>query len=255
MDPTKYFSYFRYVPTKQEYLKFFPNLVLPKKIRLVKNRVVNKNNEQYLVETLKKREISQKKLAKRLWLLKTFSKLDCIRYLGISGTVSMNNAQEKDDLDIFIITKQNRLWTARFSVLALGSLFNARRTFGSLDYQDKLCFNLFFAENDLKIRKSKQTMYVAHEILQLKTIVNKEAVFEKLLLENSWVFKKFPHAKMFYKIPDSSYVASKTKINWLEKFLAKWQLKSINKRKTNEIITKTQLWFFPIDFEKKLPFK
>lgn len=252
MDPLKYFAYFRYVPTKQEYEKFHTGKNLPKNISLVKNRAVDKTNYKYLKETLKKEKISRKKLNKYLWLIKFLGKSSWIKYIGISGTVSMNNATFEDDIDVFVITSHNRLWTARFYILVLTSLFGARRTFKSKDTKDKLCFNLFFCQSNLKIPKFKQTIYIAHEILQLKTIVNKNNVYEDFLYRNKWVFKKFPHAKKFYPIKKST-TQIKFQKNKLENLLGKIQLQSIYKRQTNEIIKENQLWFFPNDFEKKLP--
>jgi hypothetical protein len=115
---------------------------------------------------------------------------------------------------------------------------------------DKLCLNLFFSEENLKIPKFKQTEYIAHEILQLKTIVNKEQTYERLLAANQWVFKLFPQAKP-PKYPIAKRVGPLFRASWGEKLLKQLQMWLINRHKTNEIITDTQLWFFPKDFEKR----
>ena len=41
--------------------------------------------------------------------------------------------------------------------------------------------------------------------------------------------------------------------DFIELISKKLQLSIINRHKTNEIITNKQLWFFPEDFENKLP--
>ncbi|MCS6956816.1 MAG: hypothetical protein NZM02_03175, partial [Patescibacteria group bacterium] len=40
--------------------------------------------------------------------------------------------------------------------------------------------------------------------------------------------------------------------DWVENLLKKFQLSLINKHRTSEIITDSQLWFHPVDFEKKI---
>ena len=72
-----------------------------------------------------------------------------------------------------------------------------------------------------------------------------------------WVFKLFPNARIPI-IPKKSQVAAMNPAprnnfgDWLEKILKKFQLRLINKHKTTELITDTQLWFHPEDFGEKM---
>jgi len=250
MNPIKYFAFFKYVPTVEEYQRFAHSLTLPKKYRVLKGRVVGPLNKHFLSSTLRKAKISQAKIAKRQFILRLLSCIPTVKYLGISGSVSMLNATAKDDLDLFVITKAGRLWSCRFWLVVLTTLFRVRRRRLEKKTADKLCLNLFFSEENLKIPKFKQTEYIAHEILQLKTIVNKEQTYERLLAANQWVFKLFPQAKP-PKYPIAKRVGPLFRASWGEKLLKQLQMWLINRHKTNEIITDTQLWFFPKDFEKR----
>jgi len=250
MNPIKYFAYFRYVPTVSEFCCFSQTKRLPAGCRIIKNRVVCQLNKRFLAGTLRRQKLSLRKLAKNQRLLTILGSLPWIKYLGISGSVSMLNANEGDDVDLFVITKAGQLWTGRFVLVLLTSLFGVRRFPNAQQVKDKLCFNLFFSEQNLKIPKAKQTEYVGHELLQLKTVINKEDTHEKLLANNPWVFKLFPQAPK----PQAVAKAKKIKQNPVlcERLLGKMQLALINRHQTNEIITNTQLWFFPSDFEKQL---
>ena len=128
--------------------------------------------------------------------------------------------------------------------------------------RDKICLNLFFDESNLKVPKFKQTEFVGHEVLQMKPVIAKSNIYERFLEANEWVFKLFPNA--FPVIPAFTLssiegeAGIQTKItifnisDKIEQLLKKFQLRLINKHKTTEIITPTQLWFHPDDFEKKI---
>lgn len=250
MNAIKYFVYFRFVPTLSQYYIFAKSKKLPKNSQVIKGRIVTKSNQAYLQETLLRAKISQQKINKQLLLLKFLASLPWIQYLGISGSVSMLNAKKNDDLDLFVITKANRLWTARFFLIVLTSFLGKRRQRLATYVKDKLCLNLFFSEENLKIPKHKQTEYVAHEVLQLKTVVNKNQTYERLLTTNSWIFKLFPQAKIGTRVYAVKSIQSTPGV--IERMLERWQRSMISKHQTKEIITDTQLWFFPDDFEKRL---
>jgi len=138
--------------------------------------------------------------------------------------------------------------------------------------RNKVCLNLFFDEKNLKVPKFKQTEFVGHEVLQMKPIIVKDNVYERFLQENEWVFGLFPNSKS--KIQSSnvklnpkskaqkfgfkilSLICHLDFVIWIfnktESFLKNLQLTLINRHRTTEIITNTQLWFHPDDFEKKI---
>ncbi|EKE14160.1 MAG: hypothetical protein ACD_12C00652G0001 [uncultured bacterium] len=136
--------------------------------------------------------------------------------------------------------------------------------------KNKVCLNLFFDERDLKVPRFKQTEFVGHEVLQMKPIVVKDNIYERFLEANQWVYKLFPNAILpVIPAPDRSRGQAPAGIqnyrldprlhgddifNFIESQLKKFQLRSINKHKTTEIITPSQLWFHPDDFEKKIKY-
>jgi len=244
-------------------------------------------NEKLKIERYNKRYFfSQKKLGN--WRFRAYVKIlsffPQIKLVGLSGSISMMNAKKDDDIDLFIITAKNRLFTGRLIALFLAEVFSLRRkaqhrVFESASprqggvpkpltqkqvsslTKDKVCLNLFFDESDLVVPKFKRSEYVAHEVLQMKPIVNKDNIYERFLKANSWVFKIFPNAQTVLKLKIENLKFNenfKLKIknfgDWLENLLKKLQLYMINKHRTTEIITDTQLWFHPDDFEKKIKF-
>ena len=265
----KYFSFFAYHPTLDEIYTFLRVKINKQKLKYTP--------PQYSI----RRKISQKKLNN--WRFRAYLRLISlfpqIKLIGLSGSISMMNAKEDDDIDLFIITAKNRLFTGRLITLALAQIFGLRRhrQFRKLDTvffnrhtpmgplaivskkvsslsKNKVCLNLFFDESNLKVPKFKQTEFVGHEVLQMKSLVVKDNIHEKFLEANKWVFRLFPNA-VPPVIPVKTGIQTKyipLTFNFIELILKKFQLRSINKHKTSEIITPTQLWFHPDDFEKKL---
>jgi len=257
-------------------------------------------NEKLKIERYNKRYLfSQKKLENwrvRLYL-KILSFFPQIKLIGFSGSLAMMNAEKNDDIDLFIITAKNQLFTGRIIALFWAEVFGLRKKFGKnkksqkifrfypkkadlADLSEKVCLNLFFDESDLAVPEFKRNEYVAHEILQMKPIVNKDGVYERFLTANSWVFEIFPNAKENEKFkinPPIRRIKSKFKIkNFLSNFkfltvilrfafyilnflafgvesmFKDFQMFFINKHRTTEIITNTQLWFHPEDFGEKI---
>jgi len=115
----------------------------------------------------------------------------------------------------------------------------------------------------------------------MKPIFSKYSAYEDFLDKNKWVYEIFPNARLPLSSPwlvprspkdevgkrgsrarmDSRSESGMTKGrfgmmfvgNFIESILKKVQKSIINRHKTTELITDTQLWFFPDDFEKNLP--
>jgi len=274
--------------SKKQLKKVILNLEHNNKLIYIKNyhRYTLPQYSKNIKIYLSKIKNSQKKLEN--WRFKTYIKLLSlfaqIKLVGLSGSIAMMNAKEGDDIDLFIICAKNRLFTGRFIALVFAQLLGLRRlrdsgeqflshesltsaSRGPLEsekiafpssHRDKVCLNLFFDERALPVPKFKQTQYVAHEVLQMKPIINKNCTYEKFLYANRWVLSFFPNASQIFNFKFSIF-NKKSNFQFsiigdrIENFLKNLQLKLINRHRTTEIITPTQLWFHPDDFGKKLP--
>ncbi len=197
-----------------------------------------------------------------------------IKLAGLSGSLAMLNATEEHDVDLFIITAKNRLWTARFIALLLAQLLGVRRKrttnyeLPTMNYfKNKVCLNLFFDQTDLSVPKFKQSEYVAHEVLQMKPLVQKDDIYWRFIDANRWVSEIFPNSiskikdqkskrqtkvKKFLNLAfldfifDILYLIFDFIQGYIEFILSKLQLTLIERHRTNELISNTQLWFHPV---------
>ena len=72
-------------------------------------------------------QISITKHAKARVIAKILTLVPTVEYIGISGSLSMNNASISDDIDFFIVTKKNSLWITRLVVNVLLLLVRQKR--------------------------------------------------------------------------------------------------------------------------------
>jgi hypothetical protein len=306
-----YFSFFEYPPTIEEIYSFLRTKITKEKLQqeLQKSalkRRVNKINDRYTLgghsikhvqnskfkisnlaikqfnNYIARQQISKNKLNNwrfRLYI-RFLSFFPQIKLIGLSGTMAMMNANEEDDIDLFIITAKNRLWMGRFITVILAQIMgirrkqftNLKRPFqnGKYKIKDKVCLNLFFDESYLGVPDFKKTEYVAHEALQMKPLVNKDNVYYQFLMANKWVRDIFPNSSseisnfQFPNFPtfqsefdqkhrtkqfsNIQYPTSNFFGDCIESTLRRLQRFFINRHRTTELITNHQLWFHPEDF-------
>ncbi|WP_128532615.1 hypothetical protein [Mucilaginibacter gilvus] len=111
-------------------------------------------------------------------------KFPYVRGIGISGSLSKNFADERSDIDLFIITARNRLWVARTLMHCFKKL-----TF-LVNKQHNYCMNYYIDEQQLQI--AEKNIYTAIETDTLIPLEG-DVVFEKFYAANSWTRTLLPN--------------------------------------------------------------
>ncbi|WP_345257055.1 hypothetical protein [Flaviaesturariibacter amylovorans] len=110
-----------------------------------------------------------------------------VRGVAVSGSLSKNWADERSDIDLFIITAPNRLWLARTLLHGLKKLsYLAGR-------QHHFCMNYFVDECALEIRE--KNLYTATEIVTLLPLRGIGA-FDAFFRQNAWTRNYLPNFSM-----------------------------------------------------------
>jgi hypothetical protein len=107
-----------------------------------------------------------------------------VRGIGISGSLSKNFADERADLDYFIITKANRLWIAR----TLMHLFK-KLTF-LVGRQHDFCMNYYVDEEALSIQE--RNVFTAIEVATLIPVCGNGSM-ENFYQANAWINSYYPN--------------------------------------------------------------
>lgn len=104
-----------------------------------------------------------------------------VKLVALTGARAMNNAFLADDIDLMIITAENRLWLTRLllSILLFPWLRRGQKING------RLCLNLWLDESALTI--TPRNLFTAHEICQARPLYNCDQTYEKFIKANLWV--------------------------------------------------------------------
>lgn len=194
-----YFDVFNYPITKEEIQQFLPGQLSSEKLELCLQQLLevgiifrhqqfySLQNNLLLVHRRKEGNArAEQMLAIAARIGRFLYRFPFVRAVGVSGSLSKNFADEKADIDFFIITKSNRLWIAR----TLMHLYK-KLTF-LVGRQHYYCMN-YYVDEDALLLKDKN-IYTA---IELKTLlpVSGETTMQQLFIINTWADEWFPQCK------------------------------------------------------------
>jgi len=129
-----------------------------------------------------------------------------VRGIGISGSLSKNFADEKADIDFFIITRANRLWIARTLMHLFKKLtFLAGR-------QHWFCMNYYVDEEAMIIEE--RNVFTATELVTLMPVAG-NGTLDDFFRVNAWAFDYFPNARLNARHRFNKFPWYKRMAEWL----------------------------------------
>ncbi len=243
-----YFDYFNYPLERQDFYSFLPRhysrLIIDKALTaLAEDKIIFEAEDFFslkdnalLIEKRKKgnqRAIEQLKIAKKIAAI--LSRFPFVESIAVSGSLSKFYADEKADIDFFIITSSNRLWIARTLMHILKKLSYIAGK------QHWFCMNYYVDEEGMEIRE--KNIFTAMEIVTLLPMQG-ISQFKNFIVTNSWTDNFFPQ-----KI-NSSYCETEIKKGFTRKLFEKifnsrlgditdnWLMNLTNKRWKNKTNSK-----------------
>lgn len=232
---------------------------------LKKNQLIESQNTYFFLKSRKgmvklrisREKISQPKIMKAKKIAGFLKLITTVKAVAVTGALAMQNTDEDDDIDLLIITSNNRLWITRLLVVPLISLIAKRRIPTTNNqqlttYKNTICLNLWLDESSLAVPIKQRNLYTAHEVAQTKFIWSRGDIDKQFLAQNNWITNYLPNVKIFkqsiiknqkqknplFLIPDS--------LSFLFEFIAFYlQLWYMKKRRTREVISPQSAYFHP----------
>jgi predicted nucleotidyltransferase len=176
-----------FLPVKHERKIFFEALECLTRERMVYrfDSFFSLKNDQYLIE---RRNKGNQKAAGMVQTARKVGdlliKFPYVRGIAISGSLSKNFADERSDIDLFVITAANRLWIARTLMHCFKKL-----TF-LVNKQDCFCMNYYIDEQALEI--AEKNVYTATEVVTLIPIQG-DTAFADFFNANAWTRRYLPN--------------------------------------------------------------
>ena len=216
-------------------------------------------SEGVILKRLMRKRISARKIEIAKKVAKIISFIPTVKVVAITGALAMENATDESDIDLMIIAKKGTLWTTRaFTYLLIGLFGIKTRRPKEKTQRDKLCLNMWLDESDLVWFPKKRNIYTAHEIAQLRPLVNKAKIYERFIAKNGWVKGYWPNAVKIRN--QESGVRNNSKeilidnslftIRFFEWIAFRLQYSYMRKKITRETVTVTRALFHPVDWGK-----
>lgn len=195
---------------------------LPSRISLVNLRLTN-----YAYGIARERKINRYLIPTRF--------LPFIRGIALAGSQALGQQRVGSDIDLFIITDPQFMWTARTVLTAYFQVLGKRRHGKKI--ANRFCLNHYLAR--IRPVDAEKNLYKAMEYLKLRAVVNEQTIVAFQKANKSWIQVFFPNADFpdvpkaltsgFQKFLESVYTALGGTL--VEKKLGDWQLRRINQDK------------------------
>lgn len=196
----KYFNLFKHplnidevyeflaIKTDREQLQHVLNdLVKAKRIHLIDGFYMPEYKPAYVSRRCEGAVRAQKLIKKAQRAASIISKFPFVKCVCLSGSLSKGYANERSDIDFFIITNANRLWICR-------SMLHMYKKLTFLwGGQHSYCMNYFIDESKLCIEE--QNRFTATEIATMMPVYNLNAYSDLVLANNNWLVNTFPNKK------------------------------------------------------------
>lgn len=241
------------IPLRGENLKLDEVLkqLIEKKLCGFKNGYYFLPGREGIVKTREQREgLAKEKIKRAEKVAGILRFIPWIKLIGITGALARKNSSCDDDIDLFFITAQNRLWLSRgLMVLTLRVLGLYRRP---NKITNMICPNMLISEDALKMEP--EDLFTAHEVCLMKPIFARDQTYQKFLGANSWVEKFLPHVyRRLTRIgnADKRRISVNQRLSQrqsaLERVARDLQLWYMRKRRTAEVVSDDLIKFHPQD--------
>lgn len=179
-------------------------------------------------ENILKAKQSAEKIKKNKWPLIFLRAVPFALAIAVTGSVAMDNATEKSDLDLLIIVKEGRIWIARIFTLLIIEMFGRRRE--NPKTNEKICLN-FFTARDTEV--PIQNIAMANMLWRAIPLYGGN-IFAEFINKNYWI-KKFLYAdnktyatnKISFAAQLMEYCLNRRAGDRLEQFFKNWQYRRL----------------------------
>jgi len=121
-------------------------------------------------------------LERHALVLRLIAAIPYTRLVALSGSIAHLNLEPNGDLDLFVITKGQRVWTVTVAVLLLAKLLHRRRA---------VCANFILADSHLVLEQPD--LFTANQVIHLRPLIGAETL-AAFCAANPFVKRTYPNA-------------------------------------------------------------
>ncbi|MDD5731367.1 MAG: hypothetical protein PHU42_00505 [Patescibacteria group bacterium] len=203
-----YFDVFEYPLTSFEIWRYLFNFnaeleeVILKMDELIRHGKIEMKNGFYFLpersDLVEKRQdkydISEKFWDRAVLAAKILSYLPFIKMISVVNSLAFFNCDKNSDIDFFIITEKNKIWTARALSSILLHILGLRRH--GRKVAKRICLSFYISEEKMNLKyiaNDSLGFFVAYWIGQCTPIVNVGKTYQTYRSQNSWIYQYLPN--------------------------------------------------------------
>lgn len=187
------FFHFPLFPVEIHHWLISPHRVSLAKLRPFLPKALSSSNQKLRAATSR---YTAEKITHARKLVSYLKHFPGLRLIALTGSVAANNTRKNDDIDLLFITAPHTLWLVRPFIIGLISLFFRRRhpEESHTHAPNAFCPNLWLDSFSLSLPPKQQSLYTAHEVLQIIPLFDRGDTYQKFLKANSWTKKYLANA-------------------------------------------------------------
>lgn len=164
---------------------------LRKRLGRARGFVFLRGRERLIALRLERQRIADRNIrgARRVASIMRF--FPFVRMVGLTGSLSMKNAERGSDWDFFIVLRSGYIWTGRATVTTLLHLFGLRRHGSHIAH--RACLNFWVTTRSLEIWL--KDLFSSSEYFFIIPLFG-EATFRKFQQSNAWIRRFRPHFRV-----------------------------------------------------------
>lgn len=153
--------------------------------------------------------LTRHRLAQLKWritrrVVRSLAYVPFVRGIFGSGSLAVMNTRPASDLDLFIVVKKGRIWTARLFLLLVAQLTGRRRHYWDREAPDRVCLNHYATEDSILppvIHNLYTAMLYTHFVPLLGQTVAKRFVAGNYWVKKFVMYPEMPQLQHAYAIP------------------------------------------------------
>jgi len=157
--------------------------------------------------------LAERKFKKVVYLAKVYRFIPFVRMVAVCNSLAYSNANEKSDIDLFVISRRGTIWLARFFTIFVVKILGMRPKDDSK--KDTFCLSFFIDEGFLDIEHSRMgndDIYYPYWISSLMPVYDPDGLYEKFLEANAWYKNILPNTY-------PNQFSKEVHASWVPKFL------------------------------------
>lgn len=169
-----------------------------------------KESKKNIAEFKLKKEFLKKRWQKAARIINILKFAPFVKNISIINSLSFNASNPESDIDILLIAKKNRLWTARFFTVILLEIIGQNKN--KWYKAGKFCLGFAFDEETLNLKniRLKEDIYLTYWLANLRPVFDRKT-YKNFIKENDWIFQDLPNWTL------QKIEAADTKLTFLEK--------------------------------------